>query len=90
MIHFLNKSYVLVITWYISAWFKFFVQGIYETKVPLEFNAIVQIGCVCKVDKTAKKRNVQDGWSVSELHMKTTTECTYLDESISFFYLYQR
>ncbi|XP_021832845.1 DNA polymerase epsilon catalytic subunit A-like isoform X1 [Prunus avium] len=65
------------------------VEGIYETKVPLEFNAIVQIGCVCKVDKTAKKRNVQDGWSVSELHMKTTTECTYLDESISFFYLYQ-
>ncbi|XP_048444807.1 DNA polymerase epsilon catalytic subunit A isoform X2 [Pyrus x bretschneideri] len=65
------------------------VEGIYETKVPLEFNAIVQIGCVCKVDKTAKKRNVQDGWTVSELHMKTTTECSYLDQSISFFYLYQ-
>ncbi|KAM1255671.1 hypothetical protein ACFX1Q_029918 [Malus domestica] len=65
------------------------VEGIYETKVPLEFNAIIQIGCVCKVDKTAKKRNVQDGWSVSELHMKTTTECSYLDQSISFFYLYQ-
>ncbi|XP_068311422.1 DNA polymerase epsilon catalytic subunit A-like [Pyrus communis] len=65
------------------------VEGIYETRVPLEFNAIIQIGCVCKVDKTAKKRNVQDGWSVSELHMKTTTECSYLDQSISFFYLYQ-
>ena len=65
-----------------------FDQGIYETKVPLEFNAILQIGCVCKVDKTAKKRNIQDAWSLSELHMKTTTECSYLEQSISFFYLY--
>ncbi|XP_075078061.1 DNA polymerase epsilon catalytic subunit A [Nicotiana tabacum] len=64
------------------------VEGIYETKVPLEFSAILQTGCVCKVDKAAKKRNPQDGWSLSELHMKTTTECPYLDQSITFFYLY--
>ncbi|MCD7471233.1 DNA polymerase epsilon catalytic subunit A [Datura stramonium] len=64
------------------------VEGIYETKVPLEFSAILQMGCVCKVDKAAKKRNPQDGWSLSELHMKTTTECPYLDQSIAFFYLY--
>ncbi|KAG8371187.1 hypothetical protein BUALT_Bualt13G0060900 [Buddleja alternifolia] len=64
------------------------VEGIYETKIPQEFNAILQIGCVCKVDKSAKKRNFQDGWSLSELHMKTTTECPYLEHSISFFYLY--
>ncbi|XP_062083133.1 DNA polymerase epsilon catalytic subunit A-like isoform X2 [Humulus lupulus] len=64
------------------------VEGIYETKVPLDLNAIVQIGCVCKVDKAAKKRNIQDSWSLSELHTKTTTECSYLEQSISFFYLY--
>ncbi|KAJ8568462.1 hypothetical protein K7X08_027995 [Anisodus acutangulus] len=64
------------------------VEGIYETKVPLEFSAILQMGCVCKVDKAAMKRNPQDGWSLSELHMKTTTECPYLDQSIAFFYLY--
>ncbi|XP_068664091.1 DNA polymerase epsilon catalytic subunit A-like isoform X2 [Aristolochia californica] len=64
------------------------VEGIYETKVPLDFNAILQIGCVCKVDKAAKHRNVQEGWSLSELNMKTTTECSYLDQSIPFFYLY--
>ncbi|CAK7329328.1 unnamed protein product [Dovyalis caffra] len=40
------------------------VEGIYESKVPLEFNAVIKIGCVCKVDKTAKKRNAQDGWSL--------------------------
>ncbi|KAF7823259.1 DNA polymerase epsilon catalytic subunit A-like [Senna tora] len=64
------------------------VEGIYETKVPLEFKAIVQLGCVCKVDKTAKKRSLQEPWSLGELHMKTTTECAYLEQSISFFYLY--
>ncbi|KAM0016354.1 putative DNA-directed DNA polymerase [Helianthus debilis subsp. tardiflorus] len=64
------------------------VEGIYETKVGLDFNFILQIGCVCKVDKSVKKRNAQDGWSLSELHMKTTTECSYLASSISFFYLY--
>ncbi|KAH7542023.1 hypothetical protein FEM48_Zijuj02G0029500 [Ziziphus jujuba var. spinosa] len=63
------------------------VEGIYETKVPLEFNAIVQIGCVCKVEKTAKKRSIQDSWGLKELQMKTTTECSYLEQS-SFFYLY--
>ncbi|PSR89873.1 DNA polymerase epsilon catalytic subunit A like [Actinidia chinensis var. chinensis] len=64
------------------------VEGIYETNVPLEFHVILQVGCVCKVDKAAQKRNPQDGWSLDELHMKTTTECSYLEQSISFFYLY--
>lgn len=67
-----------------------FDQGIYETNLPLDFNAILQIGCVCKVDKAAKKRNPQDGWTLDELHMKTTTECSYLEQSFSFFYLYHR
>ncbi|KAK4760568.1 hypothetical protein SAY87_005461 [Trapa incisa] len=66
------------------------IEGLYETKVPLEFSAILQIGCVCKVDKTVKKRSAQDSWSLNELHMKTTAECPYLEQSISFFYLYHR
>ncbi|CAA0178621.1 unnamed protein product [Arabidopsis thaliana] len=64
------------------------VEGIYETKVPLEFSAICQIGCVCKIDNKAKHRNTQDGWEVGELHMKTTTECHYLKRSIPLVYLY--
>ncbi|CAG7868312.1 unnamed protein product [Brassica rapa] len=64
------------------------IEGIYETKVPLEFSAICQIGCVCKIDNTAKHRNTQDGWKVGELHMKTTTECRYLERSIPLLYLY--
>nr|KAJ0201048.1 hypothetical protein LSAT_V11C600314360 [Lactuca sativa] len=64
------------------------VEGIYETKIGLDFSLILQIGCVCEVDKSAKKRNVKEGWNLSELHMKTTTECSYLESSIPFFYLY--
>lgn len=64
------------------------IEGVYETKVPSDFGAILQIGCVCKVDKTAKKRDAQDSWCLTELHMKTTAECSYLEQSISFFYLY--
>uniref|UniRef100_A0A452YAU9 DNA polymerase epsilon catalytic subunit n=1 Tax=Aegilops tauschii subsp. strangulata TaxID=200361 RepID=A0A452YAU9_AEGTS len=64
------------------------VEGIYETKIPLELNAILQIGCVCKVDKSAKKRNIQDGWDLAELQMKTTAEFSYLEQTVSFFYLY--
>ncbi|KAG7653527.1 DNA polymerase epsilon catalytic subunit A C-terminal [Arabidopsis suecica] len=64
------------------------VEGIYETKVPLEFSAICQIGCVCKIDNKVKHRNTQNGWEVGELHMKTTTECHYLERSIPLLYLY--
>ncbi|XP_010557398.1 PREDICTED: DNA polymerase epsilon catalytic subunit A [Tarenaya hassleriana] len=64
------------------------IEGIYETKVPLEFNAVCQIGCVCKADKAAKHHNTQDAWKLSELHMKTTAECRYLEPSIPFVYLY--
>ncbi|KAJ0973454.1 hypothetical protein J5N97_021413 [Dioscorea zingiberensis] len=64
------------------------VEGIYELKLPLELNAILRIGCVCKVDKAAKSRNTHEGWTLNELHMKTTAECSYLEHNISFFYLY--
>jgi len=64
------------------------IEGIYETKIPPELNAVLQIGCVCKVDKSAKKRSIQDGWDLAELQMKTTAECSYLEQTVSFFYLY--
>ncbi|XP_050369951.1 DNA polymerase epsilon catalytic subunit A-like [Argentina anserina] len=63
------------------------IEGIYETKVPLEFNIITQIGCVCKLDKKAQG-DAKNGWSISALDMKNTTECSYLAQSIAFFYLY--
>ncbi|KAH7426493.1 hypothetical protein KP509_10G003400 [Ceratopteris richardii] len=64
------------------------VEGVYETKMPLPFHAVMQLGCVCTVDKKASIKGMQDCWSLEDLVMKTTTECSYLSESLSFFYLY--
>lgn len=64
------------------------VEGVYETKMQLDFSTVLQLGCVCKVDTSARKNNLRDGWNLSELHMKTTTECSYMQDSVAFFYLY--
>ncbi|KAJ3675811.1 hypothetical protein LUZ60_004853 [Juncus effusus] len=66
------------------------VEGIYETKIPSEYSTILQLGCVCKANKgsSTNNRNLQEGWDLAELTMKTTTECSYLEQSISFFFLY--
>ncbi|EFJ15355.1 hypothetical protein SELMODRAFT_445541 [Selaginella moellendorffii] len=64
------------------------VEGVYETRLPLVLQAILQLGCVCSVDVKAQKRSLNEGWSLEELHMKTTTECSYLADNVSFIYLY--
>ncbi|KAJ7294671.1 hypothetical protein O6H91_Y241800 [Diphasiastrum complanatum] len=64
------------------------VEGVYETKMPLVLQGLLQLGCVCTVDAKARNCNSKDGWSLDDLHMKTTTECTYLSDSLTFIYLY--
>ncbi|CAN6479373.1 unnamed protein product [Victoria cruziana] len=64
------------------------VEGLYETKVPSEYSAILRVGCVCKLVQGASSQGPEDGWVLDELHMKTTTECSYLEHSVPFFYLY--
>lgn len=65
-------------------------QGVYETKIPLALHALLQLGCVCKVDSKARNRKIRDGWSLNDLHMKTTTECSYLLEDLPYIFLYHR
>lgn len=96
--YFFFMLYILILTRYCLSFLNLLLtelcfechKGIYETKISLEFNAILQIGCVCKVEKTAKVRNVHDVWNLTELQMKTTAEYSYLEHAISFFYLYHR
>eukprot|EP00850_Spirogloea_muscicola_P017955 SM000159S01786 [mRNA] locus=s159:288661:304957:+ [translate_table: standard] len=74
------------------------VEGIYETQVPLEINAVLEIGCVCAITAKARHRSLQEGWLLSELTMKTTTECPYLPSetssslleglAINYFFIY--
>ncbi|GBG71097.1 hypothetical protein CBR_g8396 [Chara braunii] len=68
------------------------VEGIYETKMPLHVNAILAMGCVCTVDPSAKGRSVAEGFSIEELHIKSTAGCSYLSDAsntLTFFFLYQ-
>ncbi|KAL2635827.1 hypothetical protein R1flu_007306 [Riccia fluitans] len=65
------------------------VEGVYETKISPLQQALLRLGCVCTVDAKASKRHVNDGWSVDELHMKTTAESPYLKRAVNFFFLYQ-
>ncbi|KAF3780559.1 DNA polymerase epsilon catalytic subunit A [Nymphaea thermarum] len=64
------------------------VEGLYETKMPLEYSAILRIGCVCKLIQGATSGGLKDGWGLDELQMKTTTECSYLEHQMPFFYFY--
>eukprot|EP00250_Pteridium_aquilinum_P003833 c14110_g1_i1 orf=789-5363(-) len=64
------------------------VEGVYETRMPLTFHAVMQLGCVCSVDRKTSNQGIQDGWSLEDLKMKTTAECPYIMESLSFLYLY--
>ena len=58
--------------------------------MPLALHALLQLGCVCKVDSKARNHTIKDGWSLNDLHMKTTTECSYLLEELPYVFLYHR
>ncbi|KAF2353054.1 DNA-directed DNA polymerase family B multifunctional domain [Trinorchestia longiramus] len=54
------------------------IEGIYETQVPLNFRAIIQLGCVCMVDKTQVKVET-DSFLLSQLKFKTVAQFPYLE-----------
>ena len=61
------------------------IEGIYETQIPLEFRALVDLGCLCTVDK-AKARELAasggdiDTFDLSWLQFKTLAHYHYLPE----------
>jgi len=69
------------------------VEGIYETQVPLDFRAIVQLGCVCSVDRQAarKMREVTDTFDLAQLNFcNITPDFPYMDFSVlKYAFLYQ-
>lgn len=57
------------------------VEGVYETQVPLEWRAVVELGCVCVVSpKVAKARALtrSDAYTLDDFDFKTTAEFEYL------------
>ncbi|KAB7504214.1 DNA polymerase epsilon catalytic subunit A [Armadillidium nasatum] len=64
------------------------IEGIYETQVPLDFRALVQIGCVCVVDKTLVRKET-DTFELNQLKFKTVAQYDYLKDATlqyNFFY----
>jgi DNA polymerase epsilon subunit 1 len=54
------------------------VEGVYESQVPLHFQALLKAGCVVQVAPHARTRQLSEGFTLDELEFKTSTECPYL------------
>jgi len=76
------------------------VEGVYETKVPLLFKLLCELGCVCKVKEGSRKKSLAGAaaaaaggdtaqFDISDLTYKTTAECSYLqDVNLRKIFLY--
>ncbi|XP_005403009.1 PREDICTED: DNA polymerase epsilon catalytic subunit A isoform X4 [Chinchilla lanigera] len=68
------------------------IEGVYETQVPLLFRALVQLGCVCVVNKQLARH--LSGWeadtfALEHLEMRSLAQFNYLEPgSIRHVYLY--
>ncbi|XP_004276670.1 DNA polymerase epsilon catalytic subunit A isoform X1 [Orcinus orca] len=68
------------------------IEGVYETQVPLLFRALVQLGCVCVVNKQLVRHH--SGWeaetfALEHLEMRSLAQFSYLEPgSIRHIYLY--
>ncbi|OWK14641.1 POLE [Cervus elaphus hippelaphus] len=68
------------------------IEGVYETQVPLVFRALVQLGCVCVVNKQLVRH--LSGWeaetfTLEHLEMRSLAQFSYLEPgSIRHIYLY--
>ncbi|KAJ3080643.1 DNA polymerase epsilon catalytic subunit, partial [Quaeritorhiza haematococci] len=67
------------------------IEGVYETQLPLLVRALVQLGCMCSVDKTAwrrSERRFDEGFLLSHLnHDEKQDRLQYLKD-VNFHYLY--
>ena len=64
------------------------VLSLFCPQVPLEFRAMVQLGCLCVVD-TSVARSDTDTFELNQLRFKTVSEYSYLEEgSMHHVYFY--
>ncbi|KAG2471169.1 DPOE1 polymerase, partial [Polypterus senegalus] len=68
------------------------IEGVYETQVPLLFRALVQLGCVCMVNKQLAQQiagREADTFDLEHLEMRSLAQFSYLEPgSIRHIYLY--
>lgn len=68
------------------------IEGVYETQVPLLFRALVQLGCMCMVNKQAVRElagREADTFDLEHLEMRSLAQFNYLEPgSVRHIYLY--
>uniref|UniRef100_A0A669ECA5 DNA polymerase epsilon catalytic subunit n=1 Tax=Oreochromis niloticus TaxID=8128 RepID=A0A669ECA5_ORENI len=68
------------------------IEGVYETQVPLLFRALVQLGCVCMVNKHVVRDMAgreADAFDLEHLEMRSLAQFSYLEPgSVRHMYLY--
>ncbi|XP_069115944.1 LOW QUALITY PROTEIN: DNA polymerase epsilon catalytic subunit A-like [Argopecten irradians] len=68
------------------------IEGVYETQVPLEFRALVRLGCVATVNRDFAKYmsgRETDTFDMENLDFRTLAQFTYLEPgAIKHLYLY--
>lgn len=64
------------------------IEGIYETQMSLEFRAMMQLGCVCAVDKQAisELRDGTDTFHMDQLVYKSIASQPYLRNVCTLLY----
>jgi DNA polymerase epsilon subunit 1 len=64
------------------------VLGVFESQLPLQEHAILQLGCCVAVAPTAKRRPLGQGYALGELEMRTTAVCPYDTRRLRYVALY--
>ncbi|XP_057689041.1 DNA polymerase epsilon catalytic subunit A-like isoform X1 [Corythoichthys intestinalis] len=68
------------------------IEGVYETQVPLLFRALVQLGCLCMVNKRVGRDvagREADTFDLEHLDMRSLAQFSYLEPgSVRHMYLY--
>lgn len=73
------------------------IEGIYESQITLEFRVLMQLGCICSVQRAESKKlamanaNTLDTFSVEQLEFRTTNHQPYLKDggNMKRIFLYQ-
>jgi len=54
------------------------IEGLYESNMPLDFDAILRLGCTAVIRKEAQKKSMGYGFSVDELEARGSAASNYL------------
>ena len=68
------------------------IEGVYETQVPLDFRALISIGCVCTVNREVVRSlggMETDTFELDHLDFRTLAQYSYLEPgAMKYLYLY--